>query len=221
MGLDWLPGNKPKPGFEDEFRQIIAAVAGANLAPADRPPLVQTMQASQQELRRRYEEISISAFETLNAPRVGFDAAANDWARRTHIEQKITKPLSEWLQEIRGYYVLSLVEPCDGIPPYSSGPLGYVERYSFRAAFLSSCLSIIGESLSDGAYYIKFPPELSAYGDQLLFSADQFARANKITIPAAPPDNPDPNEGLLHIVRAAGRWCRYWAERGHFLEPYF
>src|SRR5882762_4551194 len=47
--------------------------------------------AESEAARQRHDEISISAFETLNAPRVGFDRIADDWAKATHADRRIAK----------------------------------------------------------------------------------------------------------------------------------
>lgn len=173
-------------------------------------------------LRQRYDEIGIPAFETLNAPRVGFDPIADDWAKTTHATNNIEKPLEAWLNEMRGYRVVSLVPPCDGIPFYSNGAVAdYVERFSFRAQFLKSCGLIIGKRLIESSYEVKFAPDFAGFGNDLITSANIYAEANNLKIPESPPDDCDSLEGRLHIVVAAGRWCRFWSERGHFLEPYF
>ncbi len=232
MGLDWNPGNKPKPGFQAEFRKLVIALAGDKLGPQDRPSFVNSLRdnffqsirlrPSNEKLLRRYNEISMSAFETLNAPRVGFDSRADEWAREIHSKQKITTPLDEWMTKMQGYYVVALVAPCDGIPCYSNGIVAnYVERFSFRAQFLTSCLPVIDNDLLQEAYVLKFVPDLLAYARRLRSAADVFAYSNDIAIPKDAPADPDTIESHLHVVDAAARWCQFWADRGHFLEPYF
>jgi hypothetical protein len=70
MGLDWNPGNKAKPGHE-----------------AEDAPL------------ERYHEISITAFETLGAPIVGRDAAADAWARQLRVDRGIEMLEDEFLND--------------------------------------------------------------------------------------------------------------------------
>jgi len=236
MGLDWLPGNKPKPGYEAELRRIVQTLSWDKIAKADRDPVAtgawsrlrqifagpEPSKADSDALRQRYDEISISAFETLGAPRVGFDPAADDWAKKTYATHNIEKPFGVWFAEMRGYYVVSLVPPCDGIPFYSNGIMAsYVERFSFRAQFLKSCRLVIGERLFESSYEVKFAPDFSRFGANLLASAASYAKANNLEIPATAPEDSDSVQGQLHIVAAAGRWCQFWGDRGHFLEPYF
>jgi hypothetical protein len=107
MGLDWNPGNKPKPGYEQEVREIVIVLAADKLGADDRPPLVQTMRRdflalfnprrSRKSLLGRYNEISIPAYKTLDAPRVGFSSIADEWAKEMHAKRNLSKPLDAWL----------------------------------------------------------------------------------------------------------------------------
>jgi hypothetical protein len=229
-------GNKPRPGHEAELGKIVQTLLWDKLGKADRHS-VSTGRWSRlleivvgrsptkteiEVLRQRYDEIGISAFETLNAPRVGFDPIADDWAKNTHAARGIAKPLEVWFEEMRGCYVVGLVPASDGIPLYSNGAIAnYVESFSFRAQFLKSCTAIIGQNLLEASYEVKFAPELSRFGADLLASAERYAKVNNLEIPATPPEDSDSLQGQLHIVAAAARWCQFWGERGHFLEPYF
>ena len=81
----------------------------------------------------------MTAFETLNTPRVGFDAAATEWAHQEAFPNRKDMSLTEEVrvERMRGFHVLDLVPPCDGIPRFTNGHAGgYVERYSFRGQFL-------------------------------------------------------------------------------------
>jgi hypothetical protein len=108
MGLDWNPASKPRPGHESEYWRLFEELSD------DKAPHLDSKE-------KRFHEISISAFETLRAPRVGFDAAADAWARQRHAEQSIDTPVEEWLATLHGLYVVPLVKPCDGVPKYSNG----------------------------------------------------------------------------------------------------
>jgi len=76
-------------------------------------------------LRERFFEISTSAYETLDAPRVGFAAVADEWARERYRDNpSAAASEEEFVTRLRGFYVVDLVAPCDGIPPYSNGRTG-------------------------------------------------------------------------------------------------
>jgi hypothetical protein len=225
MGLDWNPGNKAKPGYEDEAAEIVRQVSGDNLDPRDRRPsgagVLSFLSGSmpRERLLARFKEITIPAYQTLNAPRVGRDAAADEWARMQHRESGSGQPLDEWMRALDGYYVVALVPPCDGLPVYSHGPMGYVELYSFRAEFLKGCKDIIGADLLDAAFTVKLPQTFLRYGNDLLARAAQVSASEGIAIPDEPPRDLESLGGRLHVVASAGRWCRFWAERGHILDP--
>ena len=230
MGLDWLPGNKPKPGYEEEYHAIIQALdesrhnedKGFFARLFSRKP---EREINEEALTERFHEISIPAYETLDAPRVGYDEAANDWARRMREENKPDVPEEEWLQHYHGYYVLDLAPPCDGLPRYTNAPMGYVEAYSFRAKFLEHCVDIIGEPRFARGYERMTPEELVAYGRELIVCAESWAADHGIDVGAvsrAEEDfDLDSPEAKVDIVLSAGRWCVFWGERGHILDPYF
>ena len=146
MGLDWNPGPKPRQGSESEFRELWAA-------------LQSRWCWDRSGKRKKFQELTITAFETLAAPRVGFDDAATRWAHQA-FSDRADKAVSEdeFVRGLNGLYVLDLVPPCDGIPRYTNGDAGgYVERYSFRGQFLADCVGIIGQELFDQAYRSKMP----------------------------------------------------------------
>jgi hypothetical protein len=224
VGLDWNPGNRAKPGFEAEFVDVFAKI---NAAGSDVPELV-----------RRYHEISTTAFETLGAPVVGRDAEADAWARQLRIDTASDMTEEEFLAGLSGFAVLPLVEPCDGLPKYTNGsPGGYVEAYSFRAQFLRDCEDDLGPDLFASAYDSKLPKELLAYGRQLLAVAGNLADRHgldplDLVVPdliptvdevAACAESPTAwsVEHRVDVTHSAGRWCVFWAERGHLLDAYW
>ncbi|GAA1814510.1 hypothetical protein GCM10009682_39480 [Luedemannella flava] len=125
MGLDWNPGNKAAPGCEAEFADLFRRLTDPDGDAADDGDV------------QRFFAISVSAFETLNAPVVGRDPEADAWARQLRRELGRDESEEEFLAGMAGFAVLPLVAPCDGLPRYTNGsPGGYVEQYSFRAQFL-------------------------------------------------------------------------------------
>ena len=207
MGLDWNPGNKPRPGYEAEFRELFEALEEAGEG---------------RELEKRFYEISTSAAETLGAPVVGQDESANVWAREMYECNRPEVPLDEWLSDLKGFFVLPLVPPCDGLPRYTNGsPGGYVEQYAFRAQFLVRCEAIVGADLIEQAYQSKLPSELLAYGRALRERAESYAASNGIDVAAMDTDDTDGDGFRLDVVLAASRWCVFWARRGHMLEAYW
>jgi len=208
MGLDWNPANKPKPGCEKEYIELFDALSGESTPDIERKKL-------------RFCEITTSAFETLEAPRVGINIEANDWAKKKYAEKKPDMSLEQWLEKFKGYYVLELVPKCDGLPRYSSGCLGYVQLFSFRAQFLTDCTEIIGEKLLEEAYINKLVPEFKIYGQNLLAKAGEYMKKHNLKPPEKTPDNPDSVEAHIDVVLAASRWCKFWSDREHPLEAYW
>ncbi len=99
---------------------------------------------------------------------------------------------------------------------------GYVEPYAFRGQFLKDCTEIVGEELVNEAWGSKRPGETTAYGHALLKCASEYAQSHQINLDSVhAAEDPDSPESHLDITQAAGRWCIFWGERGHWLEAYF
>src|SRR5207245_1532065 len=155
-------------------------------------------------------------------PRIGFDFAATEWAHKEAFPKRQDKSLTEdvFVAKMRGFYVLDLVSPCDGIPRYTNGCAGgCVERYSFRGQFLEDCEDIIGTSLLESAWNSKLPEDTITYGIRLLERAGEYAVAKGVdTSKCHLAEDPDSADFHVDVVVAAGRWCRFWGHRGHWLE---
>ena len=210
MGLDWNPAKKPRAGHEEEFLELwkihTSLPTGEERA----------------ESEMRFQEISVSAFETLGAPRVGFEKKATQWAREIYKQQNTDLAVDEWVKSLNGFYVLDLLPECDGIPRYSNGePGGYVERFSFRAQFLRDCEHIIGSSLLDAGYESKLPGATISHGDALLEAAKEFAEQHRVDLTNLDIEDVDSLESQLDMVLCAGRWCQFWGTRDHGLEAYW
>lgn len=230
MGLDWLPGNRPKPGHEAECEELVRKLSEPESGSSGlffwKNKQAGMTEAEREAAKARFFEISITAFETLDAPQVGHDAAATEWARKRIRKDKpdmSDADMQTALDGTAGYYVLDLVPPCDGIPIYSNGPLGYVENYSFRADFLKGCTGIIGDELLERGYASMVSADFLDYGRTLIRKAEEAASAAGIDIEnlVFDDDDDDSVEFQIHVVQSAGRWCVFWAERGHILDPYW
>ncbi len=210
MGLDWNPGPKAKPGFEADFEELWRK-------------LHSTWCWGRNAKVRQFRAITLTAFETLNVPTVGTDEAATEWARQ-QFDKRVNKSLTkeQFLAGMTGFRALALVSPCDGVPRYTNGsPGGYVETFAFRGQFLRDCTDIIGEQALKSAYQSKLPFDTIAYGRDLLQQATAFAAAHNIDLNTTHiAEDPDSTEFHLDVVQAAGRWCIFWGERGHWLEAY-
>ena len=213
MGLDWNPGNRRRPGFEAEFWRLADGIRDERIKEGSPE-------------HDRFFEISIAAFETLQTPRVGSDPNADEWIRRKYHQQPQQMSETEWVRRFRGFHVVELVPPCDGLPRYTNGsPGGYVELYSFRAQFLRDCESFVPPRLLDAAYESKPPDATVAYGRELLSAGEAFAQGNGLDPKYCVASDEDlgakSQRYQADIVLSAGRWCIFWGERGHLLDAYW
>ena len=157
MGLDLIVEGCAKPGQEQEWRQLLERSFGGK-------------EVSDAEVER-FREISIPGYERIGAPRVGRDAAADDWILQAQ-KAKTPEEIAAVLKEFDGYYVVRLVE-CDGVPKYSNtGRYEGVDDTSFRGAFLGDCDDVLSRELLSDAWSHKLPDEAVAYGRSLLAAAD-------------------------------------------------
>ena len=224
MGLDWNPMARPKAGFEAEYQSILSL----DLDSLDEP--------EQQKYIARFHEISEAAYETLDAPRVGKDTRANEWlVEQVHASGKleglsaaeVEDLIAEEFEDNEGYHVLTLLPPSPGLPVYVPfGDYEGVDRYTFRAKFLDAVSDLLGEELHERAWRRMSPDELNEYGETLLAIGRDYARLHAceaLEEQRDPPDTDDEDspEARAHILFSAGKWCVFWAQRGHGLDPYF
>jgi hypothetical protein len=217
MGLDWQPLGKPKPGHEAEFDKLYDEIFDFDNKDAS--------------LWERLWAIASSPYETLAAPRVGFDAEADRWAAKEYAKRpwkRLFVSRRKWRKIFDGYYVLDLVPQNDGMPQYTNGGRGsYCEAYTFRAKFLEFCEDMLAEELWGEAWAPHRPAELADYGTRLLNHAAAFAEKHGLAdvlgqrdLPASVTDWEHP-AAKAHIVDSAARWCLFWGERGHGMYPDF
>jgi len=213
MGLDWNPLSRPKPGLEDEFWQLISNKLN-ELEPAARASVI-----------RRFDEISEAPFETLGAPQVGVDAEADEWLAKRIAEHGGGQSFELALARMHGFYVLDLVPASPGLPVYTSAGYDGVDRYTFRGSFLNDVRDLLGDELFEAAWKRMKPDELRAYGERLLAIARSFAAQHGLEYLEEQRDSPEADEqspeSRAHILFSAAKWCLWWAERGHGLEPYY
>ena len=229
MGLDWIPANKPKPGHEAEFATLARRLDEGDFTEA-RPHLNRLLgrlfnpsearASSWGRLLDRYEAISIAPFDTLDAPRVGQNDEATEYARKAYAQSDSELSEEEWLESKRGLPVPALIEGSDGLPSYTHGglPGDRMPVYSFRAKFLEQCEDIIGFDLATDCWVSKDADGTLGFGKALLRKAEDYARARGIELEDLDTEDWDSDEFRLDIVVSAGRWCIFWAERGHGLD---
>jgi hypothetical protein len=216
MGLDWDPLAKPKPGNEPEFEQLFKELL--------------ILENKDKSLWDRWLEITIDPFETLQAPRIGFDAIADQWIAARYPGRSLKKPFltrEKFVKEHHGCYVVELLPPNDGLPIYSNGFYrGWVELHSFRAKFLETCQDVLENELIEASWGHYLAADLKDYGQKLHDRAHAFAEKNNlldVIDRREPPDEQDLDNPAMqaHIVSSAAKWCLFWSERGHGMRADF
>ncbi len=231
MGLDWNPLARPLPGMEHEFDRLLAeldpdrARARRGLAGRLLASLWQT-ESRQRARIQRFRDISEPPFATLGAPRVGYDAAADAWLRQKLDANGKAAELERARREMHGYCVLDLLPPCDGFPRYTNyGAYEGVDRYSFRAAFLDDVKEILGKDLHEKAWRRMTARELETYAAAIEAATRPWAERAGVAhvehAQEAPPYREDDPASRADVLFSAVRWCRFWASRGHGLEPWY
>lgn len=204
MGLDLLVESRAKPGHETEWREIMMRHFGGH---------------DSEEDKARFAEIGIPPWITLEAPRVGFDKAADDWILKNS-GAETPEEAEEIIEKARGFYVVRAVE-CDGVPLYCNGP-AYGEYWeSFRGSFLQACPDVLDETTLARAWHHMMPEQALDYGDTLLAAADAAESAGPSHSPGPDGVQPEPFAEQLAIVRSAGRWYRFWGERAHAIFAWY
>ncbi|MEN9360796.1 MAG: hypothetical protein RL095_2331 [Verrucomicrobiota bacterium] len=222
MGLDWNPMGKPQAGKEAEFKSLFEALT----APPPKPTFWQnllgtTPKEDRSALKQRFRDLMILPYETLQAPRVGFSAAADAWLKDKY--ELMPEPRPAWdehREKMKGYYVLDLVPACEGLPQFSNAALGYAELFSFRAQFLRDCEDILGEELLERCYQHCLAEDLASLGQAIENKALAWAAGKKIDLPSDDAElEPESDEEKLAVMIAAAKWARFWSSQGHGLEP--
>ncbi len=217
MNLEWNPLCKPRPGKEAEFLRLFKLMRSLRA--------IDPQALNRGKLDRRWNEIQVPPHETLRAPRVGSDTAADQWASACYREWKDpSQTEAEFLREMQGFYVLELAPACDGLPFYSCTGNGRSELFSFNAQLLHDCVEVIGQETLQACYRTGLPRGLEALGDDMAALATQFAGKRDVTH-AETASGEGMKEGSperkVHIVMSAVRWCKYWSARGHGLAAYW
>jgi hypothetical protein len=223
MALDWRPLAKPKPGFEERFKEIFTIISDKKFEPSFWGKLIGKKPLNQNDLLQEWFDNSIKSYVTIKAPMVGKDTAANDWAKSKYQESDKSISEDDFIKRLHGYYVIELAEEQDGVPIYISLT---EDRNVFRAQFLKDCVDIIGEDLLAQAWVTKLADEALKYGNKLMQVAEKVARENnmlylknqRLLSPEIPRDS---LEARLHIVFSAANWLIFYGKNGHGYEASF
>jgi hypothetical protein len=217
MGLDMRPLGRPKPGFEDRFEQIFRFLTGEEKYSVSLLDRLKGKKApTEAALLEEWDEIQISPFETIRAPRVGRDKTADDWIREQYKGSDRSLSEHEFVKRHEGYYVADLAEELDGVPMYISLDQ---DEIVFRGEFMNDCEDLIGEDLVAEAWESKLAPEALDYGKRLLQVADEIAKEHGLESLKTQRELPDADEteteGQLHILYSLAKWLIFWGKNGH------
>jgi hypothetical protein len=214
---------KPKSGFERRFAEIYEMVSQNKIPKATiADKLKGIKKPTREELLEEWYEIQIPTYETIKAPRVGYDKSADEWIKSKYDELEQKPPFEEFLNENNGYYVIELAQEQDGVPLYRS--LGQDENV-FRGEFLRDCLDIFGEDLVSEAWGSKLADDALDYGNRLMNAADIVAKEYNLEYLRSQRQIPDTDEDTieskLHIAYSLAKWLIFYGQNGHGYEADF
>lgn len=233
MGLDWLVEPKPMPEHQAEYDELLKILDEGK--DRDRRTFWQRLFGAPPppDYKARYEEIAvIHPLETLNVPQVGQDLDADAWLRRRYDEMDSpTEPWPEYFERMKGHHVTALVRPCDGLPPYSDIGFGTVPQTSFQAQHLAKLWDRDSGAVDIGILYVsRTASELIESGRILANDARDYAHRMGVGEEAFERDFQPTDEEMglyvraprfnVHVMISASRWCTFWGERGHAMQPW-
>lgn len=199
MGLDWMLNKyKPKEGFEERL-QVVAK-------------LLKEIRASETavspQLEAELKEISVSVYEAVGAPQVGFDERANEWFRKKVYEPALKdakkgymgpehaafwkKPFEECLEAHKGQHVMELAQQEGGVASVTG--------------VAASSLDFRGKVLG----YCGLPKELVNESYEEHTAEESLDYAKRLEEAAVKIHNFEHRE----MVEGAIEWLRFWGSRG-------
>lgn len=206
MGLDWvLEKTRPRMGMEREFAEVSARIGQMKKDGADPGP----------GILRELEGVTQSAFELVEAPRVGIDEAATEFFRQEVYEparrealsagrpgiDPWLRPYEEILEEHRGRYVVALAEVEEGLPAVAGAATGI----DFRGDLVGRSI-LLPDELRQEAYRDHGPAECLDYAEAIEDHVERHKhlrdRASRLV-----------TEQEGHLA-AAVRWLRFWGSQG-------
>lgn len=220
MGLDMRPMGKPKPGYEGLYQQLFAILQGTEKQSREFLEKLHRERAlSQDELLEHWYAIQIPTYETIGAPQVGRDAAANEWITKMYAQTDQQMTEEEFIKEYEGYYVIELAAEEDGVPIYRAMEQ---DENVFRGQFLTDCIDLVGKELVQEAWETKLAPATLDYGQRLMAAADAIAKEHGLEYlktQRIPPDTDEESlESKLHILFSAAKWLIFYGRNGHGYE---
>ncbi len=222
MGLDWmLHAHKAKPGHEAQYLTITRKLDALD---ADKSVTKHQRALLRRDLEAALEQVSVSPYAVIGAPRVGIDEAATAWFRvkvftpaHVQVAEELKKPnhgsnnswgdrnqafIDHWgrpfeqvLADERGKYVVELAADQAGVAAVTGLLTGALD-YRGKVIASAECLP---EDLTNEAFDDHGADEAVDYADRL---EDALVAVHAGDI------------GELRDLRAAVKWLRYWGSRG-------
>ncbi|AUP77667.1 hypothetical protein [Flavivirga eckloniae] len=228
MGLDLTPLPKPKLGYEDRFKEIFNILKDMQDEDYSKSPsiielFIKKKYRLQRKLLREWHQNSISSFDTIKAPRVGYDDEADNWflkSNKTDNEKLSDKTL---IKKNKGFYVIELAKEIEGVPigKYCARA-GY--RNGFRGEYLRNCEDLIGD-LVYGIYGSSLAEGTLEYGYKLINKADEIAKKHDLIYLKKQREAPDEWSGhiksRLHLIYSLANWLIFYGKNGHGYEADF
>jgi hypothetical protein len=220
MGLDMRPLGKPKAGFEEKYNELFSKIQNYNsLKPSFFEKLLGKKIPTEKELIKEWQSLQEPSYETIKAPRVGRDEAANIWIKEQYLLSDKSISEEEFVKQYIGYYVIELAEELDGVPMYMAM---HQDRNVFRGQFLTDCIDILGEPLVSEAWETKSAEEALDYGLRIEKAADKIASENNLAClknQRVPPEVEETSlESKLHIAFSLAKWLIFYGKNGHGYE---
>ena len=229
MGLDWmLHAHKAKP---DQEAQYLTTRRKLDALDVDKSITKQQRTVLRRDLEAALEQVSVSPYAVIGAPRVGIDETATRWFRmnvftpaQVQVAEEQQKPkapttgawddrnqafIDYWarpfeqvLAHERGKYVVELATEQAGVAAITGMLCGSLD---FRGKVVASaeCLS---DDLTNEAFDDHTAEQAIDYADRL----DDALIAVR-----------DEQLEELPDLRAAVRWLRYWGERGFGFSAWY
>lgn len=165
-----------------------------------------------QKVRSLRDEIGkyfISPAETLGAPHIGVDLAADayikeHWDELSTVEDGVQLTIEQYIEKHRGKYILEAVDASEGIAKVS-GILA--DSTSFRGKTLGF-VKWLPHELKERAYEDMSCDELYEYGQDLQLAADEVGKEGV-------------QDRYVDTVHAAARWCMFWGAHGHGMHAWY
>jgi hypothetical protein len=204
MGLDWvLDKAKARPGHEERYATVSRMLTQMREQGEAEPG---------EELLAEYEQVSISCYEVVGAPKIGEDDRATAWFKehnydpanadakagkldhREEMRDFWLKPFDECLEKYKGKYVMELAEQQGGEAAVTGIAVASID---FRGKMMRY-VEGLDEDLVNEAWEDHTAEECLAYAKKL-----------EGVMPSIP-DGPEGKE----LLQGAIDWLKFWGSRG-------